>query len=331
MNQLNISVVIPTHNGARWIDAVLRSAIEQSYAPAEVIVVDDGSTDGTTDIVERWVRGGGVGNIRLVRRTQASGGPAVPLNVGFDIAQSPYVAICEQDDLMCSERLAQQVECFHIAGDVGLVSSYATIENYEKSDQPMVYETSMDLLALQALEVAPAFYRVKGSRAYEMIVSPGQPWFMRSLSGCMVPKAVWDALGGFDEGYKICTDMDFILRVFKQFDIAVIAQPLYRFRLFADHLGLKQKLRAGEEMYQIWKAELRSAAKPLRKSLQARSIAACLNLAFEYRRRMEWGKSLVWFLRYCTEGGSLWKAVKGVSKLAILATRLPFVAQDIAD
>ena len=316
MNQLSVSIAIPTHNAAKWIDELLTNALEQSHAPAEIIVIDDGSTDNTADIIERRIKEG-VGNIRLIRRAHASGGPAVPLNKAFNAAQSPYVAICEQDDLMYPDRLARQLECFSLAGDLGLVTSYASIENFEKSDQASVYETNMDLVGLQAVEMSPSIYRVKGVNTHEMLAST-KGWFMRSLSGCMVRKAAWEKIGGFNETYKVAADMDFILRLCEQFDIGIISEPLYRFRLFSNHLYLMERLKAGEEAYHIWSSRARSASEVLRKSSHTRVINICIDMAFEYRNRKNWGKCLAWYLRYYVEGGSLWIAVKGVIKSAML-------------
>ncbi|MFO1431116.1 MAG: glycosyltransferase family 2 protein [Candidatus Competibacteraceae bacterium] len=318
MNQLSVSMAIPTHNAAKWIDALLTNALEQSHAPAEIIVVDDGSTDNTADIIERRIKEG-VGNIRLIRRAHASGGPSVPLNMAFNAAQSPYVAICEQDDLMYPDRLARQLECFSLAEDLGLVTSYASIENFEKSDLVSVYETNMDLVGLQAVEMSPSIHRVKGVNIQEMLAST-KIWFMRSLSGCTVRKAAWEKIGGFGETYKVAADVDFILRLCEQFDIGIISEPLYRFRFFSDHPHLysRERLKAGEEAYHIWSSWVRSASEVLRKSSRARVINICLDLAFEYRNHKNWRKCLAWYLQYYVEGGSLWIAVKGMTKSAML-------------
>lgn len=316
MNQLIVSMVIPTHNAAKWMDELLTNALEQSHAPAEIIVVDDGSTDNTVDIIEGRIKEG-VGNIRLIRRAQASGGPAAPLNMAFNAAQSPYIAICEQDDLMYPDRFAHQLNCFSLAEDLGLVTSYASIENFEKSDQASIYETNMDLVGLQAVEMSPSIYWVKGLNAHEMLAST-KTWFMRSLSGCIVRKAAWEKIGGFNETYKVAADMDFILRLCEQFDIGIISKPLYRFRLFSNHLFLMEPLKAGEEAYQIWSSRARSASEVLRKSSHTRAINTSLNMAFEYRNRKNWGKCLSWYLRYYIEGGSLWTAAKGVTKCVML-------------
>lgn len=97
-----VSVIVPTFNGEAYIGDCLSSILDQDYPAIEVIVVDDGSTDGT----ERLVHGFGH-RVRYFR--QPNSGSAVARNRGLDEARGDLVAFCDSDDLWTPGRLAQQV------------------------------------------------------------------------------------------------------------------------------------------------------------------------------------------------------------------------------
>lgn len=98
-----VSVVVPVYNGEKYIEDCLRSILEQDYPALEVIVVDDGSSDGT----EARVRG--LGDARVQFHRQANSGSAVARNRGVELAQGEYIAFNDSDDLWAPHRLKQQV------------------------------------------------------------------------------------------------------------------------------------------------------------------------------------------------------------------------------
>lgn len=99
-----ISVVMPAYNGVRWLPATLDSLATQTFGDFEVIVVDDGSTDGTRELIAGWPDA----RIRLLCMAQ-NGGPVLARNHGVAVARGRYVAGLDQDDLCRPERFARQV------------------------------------------------------------------------------------------------------------------------------------------------------------------------------------------------------------------------------
>lgn len=97
-----ISVVIPAYNCRQTIDRALRSVESQTLPASEVVVVDDGSTDGTADLLDGWQRSG---RIRLVRQT--NGGPSPARNRGVREARGPWIAFLDADDEFVPEALAE--------------------------------------------------------------------------------------------------------------------------------------------------------------------------------------------------------------------------------
>ena len=102
-----VSVVLPVHNGARFIEAAIRSIAGQSFRNFELIVGDDGSDDGTPDILRRLKNE--FHALRLMRREQKSG-LASAANWVASLARAELIAVAHADDLSHPDRLARQVE-----------------------------------------------------------------------------------------------------------------------------------------------------------------------------------------------------------------------------
>lgn len=100
-----ISCIIPTYNGERYLSEAVGSVLAQSYRPLELIVADDGSSDGTVRIADAYGE-----PVRCV--SQANAGPAAARNLGVRAAQGEFVAFLDQDDLWRPEKLARQHERF---------------------------------------------------------------------------------------------------------------------------------------------------------------------------------------------------------------------------
>src|SRR4051812_20102412 len=94
-----ITVIIPAYNSRRLVAGAIDSAFAQTYAPLEVIVIDDGSQDGTAEIVEE--RYGS--RVRLL--SQANAGPSAARNAGIAIARGNWIAFLDADDVWIPEKL----------------------------------------------------------------------------------------------------------------------------------------------------------------------------------------------------------------------------------
>jgi succinoglycan biosynthesis protein ExoO len=99
---MSVSVIIPAYNVEECIERAIRSALEQSLEPLEVIVVDDGSTDTTADLVSRLSTEDG--RIKLLRQP-TNAGPAAARNLGIGSATGKWIAILDADDAFLPDRL----------------------------------------------------------------------------------------------------------------------------------------------------------------------------------------------------------------------------------
>jgi glycosyltransferase involved in cell wall biosynthesis len=105
MDQPLISCIVPVFNGERYLAQALDSIITQSYKPLEIIVADDGSSDGTAGIVAAYGK-------RVRYLSQSNKGPAAARNLGISAARGDFVAFLDADDLWHREKLERQMARF---------------------------------------------------------------------------------------------------------------------------------------------------------------------------------------------------------------------------
>jgi glycosyltransferase involved in cell wall biosynthesis len=103
-----VSVVIPCYNGERFVTDAIESVLDQTRGPVEIIVVDDGSSDGSVALVERYAAAGQVVYIRH----DTNKGIAAARNTGVRVARGRYIGFLDQDDLWCKEKTARLLPVF---------------------------------------------------------------------------------------------------------------------------------------------------------------------------------------------------------------------------
>ncbi|MFV9504989.1 MAG: glycosyltransferase family 2 protein [Oscillochloridaceae bacterium umkhey_bin13] len=137
MFERTVSVIIPCYNAAPWITATIQSALDQPVAELEVIVVDDGSTDGSGDLVAQQFP-----QVRLVRTP--NGGASRARNLGTSLAQGAFIQYLDADDLLAPGKLAAQLAALIQSGAevaygawqrlrLGLDGNYQPAERIERT------------------------------------------------------------------------------------------------------------------------------------------------------------------------------------------------------
>lgn len=192
MTAPTISVIIPLYNKAHEIERTLRSVLRQSYAPKEIIVVDDGSKDKGGDIVESLRSP----LVRLIR--QANGGVCVARNRGVEASTGQYIAFLDADDEWHPDFLKEVASLITEYPDCGL------------------YTTAFDIVSHEGCFPAPTptrrgivdnFFR---DSAHRYIAIPS--------TSCM-PREVFDAVGGFPEGMKIGEDLYLWIKIARTYKV----------------------------------------------------------------------------------------------------------------
>ena len=194
-----ISVVIPLYDKEREIEAALRSVLAQTRLPAEIIVVDDGSTDRGAERAEA------VGSplVRLVRQSNA--GVSAARNRGIAEARGEYVALLDADDAWRPgflEEIAAMIREFPGCG---------------------MYCTAFDILSRDGLFPAPTL-RTRG--VVENFFRDSAHRYIAIPSAVCIPKAVFGAVGGFPEGMKIAEDLHMWIRIASRYPVCFSPERL---------------------------------------------------------------------------------------------------------
>ncbi len=123
---MKVSVIIPVRDGARYIASAIESVLGQTEPPAELLIVDDGSNDGTAGIVSQFSGRG----VRLIQ--QPPEGAAAARNRGVKLARHELLAFLDADDLWISTKLEQQ--CAELRSDAALDMVFGYVRQFVSSD-----------------------------------------------------------------------------------------------------------------------------------------------------------------------------------------------------
>lgn len=216
-----VSVVIPTYNRADTITRAISSVLAQDYAPLEIIVVDDGSTDATAWIVEQL----GDERVRLVR--QANGGVAAARNRGIAEARGAFVAFLDSDDEWLPGKLAAQVALFR-AGSPHLGFVYSGYESIAADGTRTRHEA------------AHRGWIYRDLLAGNVVTGCGSTTVFRREALALV--------GGFDTDLPANEDYDLVLRVARFFEADCVVQPSARYHDTAASAGTGGPVRVSRNL-----------------------------------------------------------------------------------
>jgi glycosyltransferase involved in cell wall biosynthesis len=238
-----VTAVIPTHDRAGRVGGAVSSALAQTWTDLEVVVVDDGSSDETQEIL-RAIRDP---RLRVLR--QDNRGVSAARNLGVAAARGELIALLDSDDRWLPDKLALQV--------------------------PFLLERGLEICQTEETWFRHG-RRVNPGRRY---AKPAGRFFELALETCLVsPSCVlftrrfWDGAGPFDESLPACEDYDLWLRALTRFDIGLLETPLtVREGGHPDQLSLKI---VGLDLYRIRSIARLIASEPLDPGQRACAEAA---------------------------------------------------------
>ncbi|MDL2336222.1 MAG: glycosyltransferase [Pseudomonadota bacterium] len=206
MTYPSVSVVIPTYNRATFLGAAVASIRAQTYACAEIVIVDDGSTDNTAEVIKEL--GAGINYIR-----QVNAGPAAARNLGISRASGDLIAFLDTDDRWLPDKIALQVEVLRREPSVALVSADMAIE-----DERGVLCVASNF-ARRGLQT---FFHDLDGRSV-----PGAPSMMLKInfintSAVLARRDVLLAMKGFDTRLRFGEDLELWLRIAARHGVACI-------------------------------------------------------------------------------------------------------------
>ena len=197
------SVIIPAYNRARFLPECLESVLAQTFTDWECIIVDDGSTDGTRELVAEYVRR----DSRFRYHWQENAGASAARNAGIERARGEWIAFLDSDDWYYPDALAH----FHAAAsrfaEVQIVCGYLDC-HIAARDEP-------------AISVADAFHAM----TYFRVGMP--PLFMSCAA--VTPRVIAEA-GGFSSAYGTAEDTEFWIRATARFEVATVHTVVAHYR-----------------------------------------------------------------------------------------------------
>ena len=181
MRQPSVTIVVPAYNRATLIRDAIASLRSQRDVDTDIVVVDDGSTDGTRDVVRDVIAADP--RVRLIESIH--GGVAVARNTGVRAAAADYITFLDSDDLCAPGRLRRQIDKLVSRPEIAVVTGHSR------------WFTKM------GRDLQPA---------------PGSMWYRRTdpiLSNAMFRRAIFLDIGMFDESLAFAEDIDFYFRLFE--------------------------------------------------------------------------------------------------------------------
>ncbi|MDS4022221.1 MAG: glycosyltransferase [Candidatus Competibacter sp.] len=225
-----ISVVIPTFNRRHKIGQAISSVLDQQEVEVEVIVVDDGSTDGTADwLVEEYANQ----PVRIVPNTRKKG-PAGARNTGILVADGDSIALLDSDDCFLPHHLADCQCAFESFPEVSVVFGPAL---YERNGQPVDY---MGPNFVRKLGCAPTVHQDGNLRVFA-------PNFFTHLLqyGCYFNLSTVVLRAGaarelMNEALRIAEDYEFWMRLSRTHRFACLNRPQIRYQLHSENISFEQ-------------------------------------------------------------------------------------------
>jgi glycosyltransferase involved in cell wall biosynthesis len=198
-----VSVVMAVFDGASWVGAAVESLLTQTLTDLEVIVIDDGSTDTTPEMLAA------VHDSRLRVQRQERAGLTRSLVRALDLARAPLVARLDADDLSLPERLARQRQFLDANPQVGLLGTGAREIDFEGHEVAIVRPPADDAAIRRALIRENPFVH----------------------STVMMRRSALERAGGYDPAFPVAQDYDLWLRMARVTLLANLPEPLVIRRL----------------------------------------------------------------------------------------------------
>lgn len=204
-----VSVIIPVFNGVSFIARAVQSALDQTYPPYEVIVVNDGSVDGTIDALAVFGK-----KIKVI--SIQNGGASNARNVGIRASSGEFIAFLDADDIWHKEKLIRQIAAFNEEANIGFCCcDYSVLY---KHIGRIVNHFSIIKCAKEISYDAPL-----KTDPFEVLIKEN---FVGTSSNVIIRRSVLDATGLFNVAYRQAEDYDLWLRCALVTDFVIMSACL---------------------------------------------------------------------------------------------------------
>jgi glycosyltransferase involved in cell wall biosynthesis len=262
-----VTVAICTFNGESYLKKTLKSVLAQTYSNFEVVIVDDGSTDGTIAIIESFARE----YVCIRPFYRINHGLPASRNFAFTQARGKWIAIIDQDDLCYPTRLVRQMEVAQSYPTAGLV--FCNTHYINECDDVIGEHMSRFKL--------PEGFIAKGL-AGNLLLREG--CYIDS-EGCFINRETVESLGAFDETLRYACDYEYFIRAGFKVDFAYSLDILAAWRIHANQ-ATKTDRKRFIEIYEVYKRYFWSQGVTLRtRASLIVNLFKSLTLHFLYKIR----------------------------------------------
>lgn len=207
-----VSVIIPVYNGEKTIIETINSVIEQTYSNLELIIINDGSTDRTLELINE------VKDSRLQVFSYPNGGLSMARNRGITHATGEYISFIDADDLWTSDKLELQIKAFKKSPKAGVAYSWTICVDNGGEHFHRGVKASFE-----------------GNVYKHLLVSN----FIASGSNVLIRTEAVKSVGEFDITLKSCEDWDYWLRLAPNWNFVVVPKPQIIYRLSLSAMSTK--------------------------------------------------------------------------------------------
>lgn len=267
MSHPRVAVLIPSFNHARFLPATLASVLAQTLRPAEVLVLDDGSGDGSAAVAERML--GGATGIKWSVVSRPNRGISATRNELFARSQAEFVAFLDSDDLYAPDRLARMLEGAPVRRPwLAFSGVQLRHEGPGAAAEECAAWREMYRLRLGQAAILPTvgFALLRSNLAL-------------SASNLVLNRELFERVGGFDESIRICQDWDFLVQALPYAEPCFVPHRLLEYRVHGNNTSRDAALTATHELETVW----RKAASWLGQSTPSRSAPGPANWPRYYR------------------------------------------------
>ncbi len=213
-----VSVIIPSYNHEAYVCEAIQSVLDQDWASFELIIVDDGSTDGSLEVIQ------GFKDKRILVISQENQGAHAALNRGLSLAVGAYISVLNSDDVFAPNRLATLIPYLESHSEISLLGTYLEIID-EKGESVDVKHGFQDLPPWPLSKVEKSFRGGKDLR--EALWGEN---YLATTSNFVFRRKLFKAGLAF-KPLRYVHDWDFALHATAHGEIGLIPQPLVKYRI----------------------------------------------------------------------------------------------------
>lgn len=237
LRQPKISVAMSVYNGEKYLHQAIESILNQTFRDFEFIIVNDGSTDKTEEIIDEYAKK----DLRVkIIKNKNNIGLTKSLNKAIKEAKGEYIARMDADDISLPERLKKQLSFMENHPEIGVVGCwYYLIDKNNK--------------LIKKCQPAIKFSKIKKALINSApIIHPG----------LMIKKEALRKVNSYDESFKYAQDRDLLFRILKYYQLGIVPEFLLKFRYSKQSISLQREIEQKEYCLKAIKRAIKNRIYP---------------------------------------------------------------------